>query len=80
MYLARAATAHLDAGDIDQACTVGHHALDRASTVESTRPTAALRELAIRLSTEHANHRSVHAFLDQQNNTTSTRPPTPSTP
>ncbi|MGH3852632.1 MAG: hypothetical protein ACRDR6_03860 [Pseudonocardiaceae bacterium] len=61
--LARAATAHLDQGDVEQACAVARQALGRGSTVESTRPTSALRDFTIRLSTEHATHRGARAFL-----------------
>jgi tetratricopeptide (TPR) repeat protein len=70
LYLARAATAHLDQGDIDQACAVAREALARSSTVDSTRPTGALREFRARLSTEHPGHRGARAFLAQHREAT----------
>lgn len=76
LYLARAASAHLDQGDVVQACAVGQQALDRSKSVESTRPTGALRDLTVRLSTNHANHRAVRTFLGQLRETVPVQPST----
>ncbi|MGB6163109.1 MAG: hypothetical protein WCF33_10865 [Pseudonocardiaceae bacterium] len=65
LYLTRAAVAHLDQGDVDQACAVARQALARSSTVDSTRPTGALREFRTRLSTEHPRHHEAQAFIAQ---------------
>jgi hypothetical protein len=63
---------HLLAGDIDQACTVGHDALDLAETVSSGRATAQLGRLVHELQpwqsdrrvkelTDHAHTITTHA-------------------
>ncbi|MGH3771446.1 MAG: hypothetical protein ACRDRW_08640 [Pseudonocardiaceae bacterium] len=60
----------LDLGRPGQA--LDHFALARGSTVESTRPTSALRDFTIRLSTEHAAHHGARAFLTEHRYATTT--------
>lgn len=62
LYLARAAGAHLDLGDLDAACTTATQALEHS--VDSARPTGALTDLRRRL-LPHRRATAVRDFLDR---------------
>jgi tetratricopeptide (TPR) repeat protein len=60
LYLARTARAHLDLGDLDTACATATDALAQNTSVNSSRPSDALRDLRDQM----APHRDVPAVRD----------------